>query len=152
MPTNLYGPNDNFDLRLISRSRRRFCGKRTKQRRRGAQELVVWGSGKPRREFLHVDDLAACLPLSSRELRLSPEIINVGWGEDISDPGIGRTDLRNRRIRRRAGLGREQAGRHAAKIARCFQSAQSRLAANALRLREGIARTYEWFLQNCANE
>src|SRR5437762_4278326 len=82
MPTNLYGPNDNFDLEtshvlaaLLRKAHEAKIGK--------AHELVVWGSGKPRREFLHVDDLAsACLFLL--EKYDSPEIINVGCGEDIS--------------------------------------------------------------------
>src|SRR6266480_2904954 len=61
MPTNLYGPNDNFDLEtshvLAALLRKAHEAKTT-----GARELVVWGSGKPRREFLHADDLAsACL-------------------------------------------------------------------------------------------
>jgi GDP-L-fucose synthase len=82
MPTNLYGPNDNFDLKtshvLPALLRKAHEGKMRKD-----SELVVWGSGKPRREFLHVDDLAlACVLLL--EKYNSPEIINVGCGEDIS--------------------------------------------------------------------
>src|SRR3954468_9925661 len=82
MPTNLYGPNDNFDLEsshvLPALLRKAHIAKQE-----GARELVVWGSGKPRREFLHVDDLAsACVFLL--EKYDSPEIINVGCGEDIS--------------------------------------------------------------------
>src|SRR5438046_9994261 len=81
MPTNLYGPNDNFDLEtshvLAALLRKAHEAKTT-----GARGLVVWGSGKPRREFLHADDLAsACLFLL--EHYDSPEIINVGWGKDI---------------------------------------------------------------------
>src|SRR5881398_4163965 len=82
MPTNLYGPNDNFDLEtshvLAALLRKAFEAKKS-----SARELVVWGTGTPRREFLHVDDLAsACLFLL--EKYDSPEIINVGCGEDIS--------------------------------------------------------------------
>jgi GDP-L-fucose synthase len=82
MPTNLYGPNDNFDLVsshvLPALLRKAHIAKQERQR-----ELVVWGSGNPRREFLHVDDLAAaCVFLL--EKYDSPEIINVGCGEDIS--------------------------------------------------------------------
>ena len=61
MPTNLYGPNDNFDLER-SHVLAALCAKRTRRNKAGASEIVVWGSGDPRREFLHVDDLAAaCL-------------------------------------------------------------------------------------------
>ncbi|HSV62911.1 MAG TPA: GDP-L-fucose synthase [Chthoniobacterales bacterium] len=82
MPTNLYGPNDNFDLVsshvLPALLKKAHIAKEERQR-----ELVVWGSGNPRREFLHVDDLAAaCVFLL--EKYDSPEIINVGCGEDIS--------------------------------------------------------------------
>jgi GDP-L-fucose synthase len=82
MPTNLYGPNDNFDPEtshvLAALLRRAHEAKKS-----GARELVVWGTGKPRREFLHVDDLAAaCVFLLERYD--SAEIINVGFGEDVS--------------------------------------------------------------------
>src|SRR5205809_1608785 len=82
MPTNLYGPNDNFDLEtshvLAALLRKAYEAKKS-----SARELVVWGTGTPRREFLHVDDCAsACLFLL--EKYDSPEIINVGCGEDIS--------------------------------------------------------------------
>jgi GDP-L-fucose synthase len=82
MPTNLYGPNDNFDLEtshvLAALLRKAHEAKKT-----GATELVVWGSGNPRREFLHVDDLAAaCLFLL--EKYESPEIINIGTGVDLT--------------------------------------------------------------------
>src|SRR5262249_7089787 len=82
MPTNLYGPNDNFDLET-SHVLAALLRKAHEAKTRNDGKLVVWGSGKPRREFLHVDDLAsACLLLL--EKYDSPEIINVGCGEDIS--------------------------------------------------------------------
>jgi GDP-L-fucose synthase len=81
MPTNLYGPNDNFDLQtshvLPALIRKVHLAKLA-----GAPAVIVWGTGTPRREFLHVDDLAdACLFLL--ENYDSPEIVNVGCGEDI---------------------------------------------------------------------
>src|SRR5437016_4580963 len=82
MPTNLYGPNDNFDLET-SHVLAALLRKAHEAKTSGARELVVWGTGTPRREFLHVDDCAsACLFLL--EKYDSPEIINVGFGEDIS--------------------------------------------------------------------
>src|SRR4051812_49201567 len=81
MPTNLYGPNDNFDL-LSSHVLPALLRKAHIAKQEKAGELIVWGSGKPRREFLHVDDLAAaCVFLL--ENYDSPEIINIGCGEDI---------------------------------------------------------------------
>jgi GDP-L-fucose synthase len=82
MPTNLYGPGDNFDLRnshVLPALLRKF----TDAAERRAPEVVVWGSGSPRREFLHVDDLAdACLYLMDHYSE--PEPVNVGTGEDLT--------------------------------------------------------------------
>lgn len=82
MPTNLYGPNDNFDLQT-SHVLPALIRKVHEAKRDGAKEVAVWGSGTPRREFLHVDDLAdACFFLL--ENYNSPEIVNIGCGEDVS--------------------------------------------------------------------
>ena len=82
MPTNLYGPGDNFDptgSHVVPALMRKFHEARTS----GASSAVVWGSGRPMREFLHVDDLAdACLFLM--EHYDGDEHINVGTGEDLS--------------------------------------------------------------------
>jgi GDP-L-fucose synthase len=145
MPTNLYGPNDNFDLVsshvLPALLRKAHTAKAESQR-----ELVVWGSGNPRREFLHVDDLAAaCVFLL--EKYDSPEIVNVGCGEDIS-------------IRELAELICEIVG---FKGELAWDATKpdgtprklldvSKIHALGWRhrigLREGIARTYKWFLEN----
>src|SRR6266567_2476260 len=82
MPTNLYGPNDNFDLET-SHVLAALLRKAHEAKTRKNSELIVWGSGKPRREFLHVDDLASACVLLLEQYD-SPEIINVGFGEDIS--------------------------------------------------------------------
>ncbi len=80
MPTNLYGPKDNFhheNSHVLPALLRRFHEAKIE----GRPEVIVWGSGTPRREFLHSDDLAdACLFLM--EKYSSEEIINVGWGID----------------------------------------------------------------------
>jgi GDP-L-fucose synthase len=82
MPTNLYGPNDNFDLQS-SHVLPALIRKAHEAKASGEDKLVVWGTGTPRREFLHVNDLAdACLFLLERYD--SPEIINVGCGEDVT--------------------------------------------------------------------
>ncbi len=82
MPTNLYGPGDNFDLNhshVLPALLRKVHEAKTS----GAGEVVVWGTGTPRREFLHVADLAsACRFLL--EHYDAPEIVNVGFGEDVS--------------------------------------------------------------------
>lgn len=82
MPTNLYGPNDNFDLQtshVLPALMRKFHDAATN----GREKVILWGTGTPRREFLHVDDLAnACYYLM--EHYDSAEIINVGCGEDLT--------------------------------------------------------------------
>ena len=88
MPTNLYGPNDNFDLKsshvLPALIRKAHVAKVT-----NAPELVIWGSGEPRREFLHVDDLAdACIHLMDGYEEA--DIINIGTGEDIRIADLAR--------------------------------------------------------------
>jgi GDP-L-fucose synthase len=149
MPTNLYGPNDNFDL-FSSHALAALLRKAHEAKEKGAREMMVWGSGKPRREFLHADDAAsACVFLL--EKYDSPEIINVGCGEDISIRELAelicevvgfqgdlvwdatRPDGTPRKlldVSRLHGLG----WRH------------------SINLREGIAQTYEWFRQNAGPE
>jgi GDP-L-fucose synthase len=92
MPTNMYGPGDNFDLKgshvLPALMRKVFEAKRA-----GEKKVVVWGTGKPRREFLYSDDLAeACVHLlnlsdstyDSLLNRNEPPLINIGTGEDLT--------------------------------------------------------------------
>ena len=82
MPTNLYGPNDNYDLsnsHVLPALLRKFHEAKTN----GASEVTVWGSGKPRREFLHADDMAdACLFVIKNYN--DPGIVNIGVGMDVS--------------------------------------------------------------------
>jgi GDP-L-fucose synthase len=82
MPTNLYGPNDNFDLKtshVLPALLRRFHEAKVG----GAKEMVIWGTGTPRREFLHVDDLADACMFVMREYD-GATTLNVGVGTDIS--------------------------------------------------------------------
>ena len=82
MPTNLYGPNDNFDAHT-SHVLPALIRKVHEAKLSGSPEITLWGSGTPRREFLHVDDLASACLFLIRNYD-SPEIINVGCGEDVS--------------------------------------------------------------------
>src|ERR1700720_4471995 len=147
MPTNLYGPNDNFDLET-SHVLAALLRKAHEAKERKDQKLIVWGTGKPRREFLHVDDLAsACLLLL--EKYDSSEIINVGCGEDIS-------------VRELAELICEVVGFDGDLIWDATKPDGTprklldvtKLGAlgwkPSIPLRDGIARTYEWFLANYA--
>jgi GDP-L-fucose synthase len=82
MPTNLYGPGDNFDLQnshVLPALIRRFH----EARERGDATMSVWGTGTPRREFLHVDDLADAVVYLLNTYDEEP-IVNIGWGEDVT--------------------------------------------------------------------
>lgn len=145
MPTNIYGPNDNFDLEsshVLPALIRKFHEARLEQR----EEVVVWGSGRPRREFLFVDDLAdACVFLMDNYN--DNEIINIGTGKDIT-------------ILELAGIVREVVGFQGRIV---FDPSMpdgtprklldvSRLKALGWEartsLRDGIEKTYKWFKEN----
>ena len=82
MPTNLYGPNDNYDLEN-SHVLPALIRKAHEAKQRRDSEYVVWGSGTPRREFLYVDDLAdACVHLA--EQGYGGPLVNIGTGEDVT--------------------------------------------------------------------
>src|SRR5512145_3447097 len=147
MPTNLYGPNDNFDLassHVLPALVRKFHDAKVEGRR----EVTIWGTGSPRREFLHVDDLAdACLFIMRRYNEA--EQINVGTGEDLT-------------IRELAGLVKEVVGypgelqfdttkpdgtpRKLLDISR-IRSLGWR---PSVSLPEGLRSTYQWFLDSAA--
>jgi GDP-L-fucose synthase len=82
MPTNLYGPGDNFDLQsshVVPALIRKFH----EAKRRNAKSVEIWGTGTPRREFLHVDDLADAV-LYLLQKYDAEAIVNIGWGEDLT--------------------------------------------------------------------
>ncbi len=82
MPTNLYGPGDNFDLQnshVLPALIRRFHEAKV----RGDESVTVWGTGTPRREFLHVDDLADAVLYLLQVYDAEP-IVNIGWGQDVT--------------------------------------------------------------------
>jgi GDP-L-fucose synthase len=89
MPTNLYGPNDNYDL-ANSHVLPALLRKAHEAKLRGDAEYVVWGSGTPRREFLYVDDLAdACVFLM--EQGYDGPLVNIGTGEDVTIRELAQT-------------------------------------------------------------
>ena len=92
MPTNLYGRGDNYDLGS-SHVLPALIRKAHEAKSRGDTELVVWGSGTPRREFLYVDDLAdACMFLMEKNSQ--PELLNIGSGEDLSIADLAQAVMR----------------------------------------------------------
>lgn len=92
MPTNLYGPNDNYDL-ANSHVLPALIRKAHEAKLRGDKLLVVWGSGTPRREFLYVDDLAdACVHLM--ELGYDGPLVNIGMGTDVTIRELAETVMK----------------------------------------------------------
>jgi GDP-L-fucose synthase len=147
MPTNLYGANDNFDLNsshVLPAMIRKFHDAREE----GRQEVVVWGTGKARREFLHVDDLAdACVFLMKNYSDAMH--INIGTGEDLT---IGELAETVRRIVHPAATIVYDTSRPDGAPRKLLDV--SRLHAlgwrHRMSLGEGIEHTYNWFLANHA--
>jgi len=147
MPTNLYGPHDRFDPET-SHVLAALLRKAHDAKKRGAREVVVWGTGTPRREFLHVDDCAsACLHLL--EKYDSPEIINVGCGEDISIRELA--ELICDVVGFEGELAWDKTKPDGTPRKLLDVSKLRRLGWKAtIPLRDGIVRTYDWFLKHIA--
>ena len=147
MPTNLYGPRDNFDLQsshVLPAFIRRFHEAKVSN----APSVTVWGTGTPRREFLHVDDLAqACLVLLQNYD--SPDTINVGLGDDMPIKELAETVA--------SVIGYQGAIEwDSAKPDGMPRKLLDTTRINELgwkpqiSLRDGLASTYEWYLANVA--
>jgi len=147
MPTNLYGPGDNFDLNS-SHVLPALMRKAHEARANGAAELLVWGSGTPRREFLHVDDLADAAVFLMLHYD-QPDVINVGVGADVSIRDLAELIARTVGFEGRLAFDASKPDGTPRKLLDV-----SRL--NALgwrakiRLEDGIAQTYQWFVTHCA--
>jgi GDP-L-fucose synthase len=144
MPTNLYGPGDDFDLHT-SHVLAALLRKTHEAKINGAPTVIVWGTGEPRREFLHVDDLADAV-LFLLEHYNSPEIINVGCGEDITVRALAKLVCEVVGFEGELEWDRTQPDGTPRKLLDV-----SRITGLGwkpkITLREGIARTYEWFWQ-----
>jgi GDP-L-fucose synthase len=147
MPTNLYGPSDNFDLassHVLPAMMRKFHEAKVARQ----PQVTIWGTGAPKREFLHVDDLADACVFLMRSYDDAPHL-NVGTGEDLS-------------IAELAGLVRQEvypeaeivydttkpdgAPRKLLDVSRLHAAGWT----HRIGLREGISSTYRWFLENVA--
>lgn len=144
MPTNLYGPGDNFDLNS-SHVLPALLRKAHEAKLAGAAELPVWGSGSPRREFLHVDDLADAAVFLMHHYD-SPEIVNVGTGVDVTIRELAEI------IQRVTGF----AGRLAFDASKPDGTPRKLLDVSRLHslgwhhrteLEDGVRGVYDWFLQ-----
>ena len=145
MPTNLYGPNDNFDLassHVLPAMIRKFHDAREE----GRGEVTIWGTGTPRREFLHADDLAdACVFLMQRYDESSH--INIGTGEDVSIRELA--EMVRRVVHPQAKIVWDSSKpdgtpRKLLDVSRLHALGWK----HRIALGEGVERTYEWFLAN----
>ncbi|QKK02933.1 MAG: GDP-L-fucose synthase [Pseudomonadota bacterium] len=145
MPTNLYGPGDNFhpkNSHVLPALIRRFHEAKEEAR----EEVVIWGTGTPLREFLHVDDLAdACLFLMNSYS--SEQIVNIGVGEDIAILDLARlvADVVGFEGKILTDSSKpDGTPRKLLDVARLQELGWSA----SIGLREGVRETYEWFLAN----
>jgi GDP-L-fucose synthase len=148
MPTNLYGPGDNFDL-LSSHVLPALIRKAHEAKRARAPFIEIWGTGQPRREFLHVDDCADALVFLMKTYSGEGHV-NVGSGEDLTILELTRTVC--------GVVGYE--GEIRCDAAKPDGAPRKLMSADKLRamgwaprigLEAGIASTYRWFLENVAS-
>jgi GDP-L-fucose synthase len=147
MPCNLYGPHDNFDLKsshVLAALLRRVH----EARLRGASSIEIWGSGAPRREFLHVDDCADAL-VRLAEHYSDEQFINIGTGRDITILDL--LDLIKQVVGYEGATTHDRSKPDGAP-AKLMDS--SRMAAlgwkPAIGLEDGLRQTYAWYLANVA--
>jgi GDP-L-fucose synthase len=143
MPTNLYGPGDNFDLHnshVLPALLRKFHEAAVAE----APEVVVWGTGAPRREFLHVDDLADAAVFLMQHYD-SGDIVNVGTGQDLTIAELAETIARITGYRGRLSFDASKPDGTPRKLLDVAQLAGLGWKAR-IPLEAGIAGTYRWYL------
>ncbi len=148
MPTNLYGPGDNFDLQnshVLPALIRRFH----EAAERGDATLAVWGTGTPRREFLHVDDLADAVVHLLKTYDGEP-IVNIGWGEDVTIKELAEMVAAATGFKGRLVFDASKPDGTPRKLLDT-----SRLTSMGwkpkISLKDGIEQTYAWFKQHAAD-
>ena len=153
MPTNLYGPNDSFDLEnshVLPALMRKFH----EAKEGGKDSVTIWGTGKPKREFLHVDDMAdACVflmktPLNGNGLpfdTLTP-LINIGAGKDVTISGLAEIIREVTRFNGKMIFDDTKPDGIPRKLLDCSRLAKLGWTAR-IPLHDGIVSTYRWFLE-----
>ncbi len=145
MPTNLYGPGDNFDLKkshVLPALIRKFH----EAKESGQVEVEVWGTGSPQREFLHVDDLAAA-SLFLMETYSEPEIVNVGSGQEVTIGELAKLAAEVVGFQGTVRFNPEMPDGTPRKL--LDVSFLTRLGWQAeIPLKEGMESTYRWFIDN----
>ena len=148
-PTNLYGPHDNYDL-LGSHVAAALLVKIHRAKVTGAPEVEVWGTGRPRREFLHVDDLADALVFLMQNYS-GEQQINIGWGKDMTIAELATTVAEVVGYTGKFRYATEKPDGVPQKLLDV-----SRLTAMGwqprIPLREGLANAYKWYVEHVAKE
>jgi GDP-L-fucose synthase len=147
MPTNLYGPEDNFDLKT-SHFLPAMIAKAHEAKTRNKKEIVVWGTGRPRREFLHVDDLAGASLFLMKHYNQG-EIINVGTGKEATIRELAELVCAVVGFRGRTVFDRTKPDGMPRKLVDVSRIHQLGWKAK-IALREGVMSTYQWFLKHRA--
>ncbi len=145
MPTNLYGPGDNFNLEnshVLPALMRRFH----EAARKGTPEVVIWGTGTPRREFLHVDDMADASVFLMQNYE-SEQLINVGWGEDVTIRELAELVARTVGYQGRLAFDAAKPDGTPRKLLDVSRLKREGWAAR-ISLQDGLESTYRWFLEN----
>lgn len=144
MPTNLYGPNDNFDLNnshVLPALLRKFYEAKISN----AKQVVVWGSGAPKREFMYVDDLAsACIFLMNKKRHKN--IVNIGTGEEVSIAELAKVIANLVEFKGEIVFDQAKPDGMLRKLLDISQLRQLGWQPN-VSLQEGLEKTYRWFLQ-----
>jgi GDP-L-fucose synthase len=148
MPTNLYGPNDNFDLN--SSHVLPAMIRKVHEAKYAGTRVTLWGSGKPRREFMHVDDLSAALVYIMENYSDAPHL-NVGIGEDVTIRELADTVAK---VVGYSGGFDYDSTKPDGTPRKCTDNTRLRALgwAPKISLEDGIAGTYGWFLENGASK
>lgn len=153
MPTNLYGPHDNFDLNtshVLPAMIRKFHEAKKRQEMSGGNEPVeLWGSGTPMREFMHVDDLADAV-VFSLENQLPAHLYNIGTGEDLSVKELAETIQKIMGHKGTIQWDNTKPDGTPRKFLDVSKMTQAGWKAK-INLEDGIKSTYKWFLENQDN-
>jgi GDP-L-fucose synthase len=145
MPTNLYGPHDNYDLHN-SHVLPAFIRKVHEAKKSGAKSITVWGTGTPRREFLHTDDLAdACVFLLDNHDQ--PDLVNIGCGEDVTIRELAETVCEVLGFKGTLEFDSSKPDGTPRKLLD-ISKIKSLGWSPKISLRAGIADAYDWFVEN----
>ena len=148
-PTNLYGPHDNYDLRA-SHVVPALLAKIHRAKVEGAAEVEIWGTGKPRREFLHVDDLADALVFLMHYYS-DEQQVNIGWGQDQTIAELAAMIAEVVGFKGRFRYANDRPDGAPQKVLDVSRLTGMRWRPR-IGLREGLAHAYQWYVENAVEK